>query len=89
MKISTNMIGNYNPQVYNGSVKNAKNAEPQFKLESKPVDKKTVNNLSSAEKDYFVKLYPQNKNEIIDYHAYEKTGKMSGVKIGSMFDKRG
>lgn len=89
MKISTNMIGNYNPQVYSGSVKNSKANESQFKLESKPADKKAVNNLSPDEKNYFVKLYPQNKSEIIDYHAYEKNGKMSGVKIGSMFDKRG
>lgn len=89
MKISTNMIGNYNPQVYNSSVKNTKSVEPQSKLESTPADKKVAVNLSSDEKNYFVKLYPQNKSEIIDHHAYEKNGKLSGVKIGSMFDKRG
>jgi len=89
MKISTNMIGNYNPQVSSGSVKQTKANEPSFKIEAGAVDKKTAGNLSSEEKNYFVNLYPQNKNEITDYHFYQKTGKMSGVKIGSMFDKRG
>ncbi|MHB1687311.1 MAG: hypothetical protein ACYCVH_08050 [Ignavibacteriaceae bacterium] len=89
MKISTNMIGNYNPQVSSGSVKNTKPNEPSFKIESKSTEKKADSNLSSEEKNYFIKLYPQNKSEITDYHAYQKSGKMSGVKIGSTFDKRG
>ncbi len=89
MKISTNMIGNYNPQVSNSSVKRAKTDESSFKIETKAPDKKAGTNLSADEKNYFVNLYPKNETEIAGYHFYQRSGKMSGVKIGSMFDKRG
>ncbi len=89
MRISTNMIGNYNPQVSTGNVKYAKTNANTQKAESKNIGNKVEINLSQDEKKYFIDLYPQNKSEISDYHFYQKSGKMSGVKIGSMFDKRG
>ncbi len=89
MRISTNMIGNYNPQVSTGNVKHAKANTIPPKVEAKNTSNKVETSLSQDEKKYFIDLYPQNKNEITGYHFYQKSGKMSGVKIGSMFDKRG
>ncbi|MGE5679442.1 MAG: hypothetical protein ACM34K_01045 [Bacillota bacterium] len=45
--------------------------------------------ISNDEKNFFINLYPENKGEIVDYHFYQKTGKMSGVAVGSLFDRRG
>ncbi len=89
MKITTNMIGNYSPQIINNPVKHTgKNEVPQ-KTVSKQAAHTTNKMLSKDEKNFFMDLYPQSKPEINDYHFYQKSGKMSGVKIGSLFDKRG
>ncbi|HVO75261.1 MAG TPA: hypothetical protein VMT35_14620 [Ignavibacteriaceae bacterium] len=46
-------------------------------------------NISEEEKNFFAAMYPLNKNEIMDYHYYQKTGKPSGIVLGSLFDKKG
>lgn len=81
MKISTNVIGNYNPYSVN-RVNQANNAS-QVKS-AKPAAK-----ITSEEKDFFAKLYPDSKKEIVDYHFYQNSGKMNGVTVGTLFDKRG
>ena len=81
MKITTNVIGNYNPYTANrvgGVNKNSQIAS------TKPTAKVT-----SEEKDFFKKLYPENKKEIVDYHFYQNSGRMNGVSVGTLFDKRG
>lgn len=45
--------------------------------------------ITEQEKKYFAKLYPENKEELMNYHYYEKNGKLSGVKVGSLFDRKG
>ncbi len=45
-------------------------------------------NVTKEEKDFFVGLYPEQKQEIADYHFYQRTGKMSGVSVGSLLDRR-
>ena len=45
--------------------------------------------ISTEERDFFLNLYPENKEEIMDYHHYLRSGKMSGVSLGSIFDRRG
>jgi hypothetical protein len=86
MKIDMNPVGNY-------SQINLINVNRQ----SKPIDTiarestqgaKQVS-LTPEEKTFFANMYPANKSEIVDYHFYEKSGKLSGVKIGSLFDRRG
>ncbi len=89
MKITTNMIGNYSPQIFSNPVKQTKQNEAPVKAEAKPAAQAPKNNLTTDEKKFFMDLYPQNKSEIVDYHFYQKSGEMSGVKIGSLFDKRG
>ncbi|MFH0734135.1 MAG: hypothetical protein V1773_07510 [bacterium] len=81
MMITSNTIGNYNPYSINNSrtvsdLKNTQTADNNTKV-------------TSEEKEFFTKMYPENKTEIIDYHYYQRTGKMSGVSVGSMFDRRG
>jgi hypothetical protein len=78
MKISTNSIGNYNPFLINNNQKVLAANQNQ-----------KVDALTKEEKEFFVKLYPENKNEIMDYHFYKSTGKMSGVALGTNFDRRG
>jgi len=89
MKITTNSIGNYSPQVNRNSVQQTKFTQKTNKAESKNVVKSNNGGLTTAEKNFFMKAYPQNKSEIIDYHFYQKDGKMSGNKIGSLFNRRG
>jgi len=45
--------------------------------------------IDSREKKFFANMFPENKEEIMSYHFYEKTGKMNGIKIGSNYDRRG
>lgn len=81
MKISTNPVGNYHPV-------NFKKALNVKKLKTDQVVK-TPAEVSKDEKSFFANLYPDQKEQIIDYHFYERSGKMSGVSIGSILDKRG
>ncbi len=96
MKVNTENTGNYSLQTVN-----QKRESPQHERkikESKPEKKfglpseeylKTDKNISEEEKTFFANLYPLNKNEIMDYHYYQKSGKPSGIALGSLFDKRG
>jgi hypothetical protein len=45
--------------------------------------------LSNEEKNFFINRYPDKKDEISDYHFYQKSGQMSGVSVGQNFDRRG
>jgi hypothetical protein len=79
MKISTNPVGNYTRPTM-------PTLQPVQKQEA---HSNTPVKVTTDEKDFFVKLYPANKTEIMDYHFYGREGKMSGVSLGSLFDKRG
>ena len=81
MKISTNNIGNY-------SINHIQKAVQQKAAQQKNILQKNTD-LSADEKNFFIDRYPQKKDEIIDYHFYQKGGSMSGVKVGHLFDKRG
>ncbi len=86
MRISTNTIGNYGPQISKGVQKKAKTSETFQLPNANSVGSKKE--ISPDEKKFFVDLYPNNKTEI-ENHFYSKSGKMSGVKVGSLFNKRG
>ncbi len=88
MRIDMNSVGNYTPASVRNIERhpNSKAVEPEKQAKKISTQKE---NLSTEEKDFFAKLYPQNKSEIVDYHFYERSGKLSGVKIGSLIDKRG
>ncbi|MBU1097670.1 MAG: hypothetical protein CVV23_15355 [Ignavibacteriae bacterium HGW-Ignavibacteriae-2] len=79
MKIGTNPVGNYKP-VY-------RKPETTQVNTTKPVETKPV--INDKEKLFFSDKYPQNKEQIMNHHFYMKNGNMSGVTIGSLFDKRG
>lgn len=79
--ISTNVTGNYNPYLIN----KANSTNITTKSEFPEIGDK----ISKEEKEFFTELYPNNKSEIIDYHFYQKSGKLSGVTKGSLFDRRG
>ena len=86
MKISTNTIGNYGPQIPRWVQKQAKTNETFHLPNSNNIAAKKE--ITTEEKKFFVDLYPQNKTDI-ENHFYSKNGKMSGVKVGSLFNKRG
>ena len=76
MKINSDNFGNYSIQQFQ---KNVEQKLPMAKGEE----------LNEDEKKFFINRYPQKKEDIVDYHFYQKSGKMSGVRIGQLFDKRG
>ncbi|MBX2975356.1 MAG: hypothetical protein KF721_04425 [Ignavibacteriaceae bacterium] len=80
MTITTNSIGNYSPIIQPKVVQQA-----QQKME---VDK-SAEKITGEEKKFFSELYPERKDEILDYHFYQRSGKMAGVTLGSNFDRRG
>lgn len=83
MKISTNSVGNYSPSaIRNNLSAKSNNSLPKEALK----DSETI---TAEEKQFFVDKYPENKKEIMDHHFYQKSGKLSGVNVGSLFDKRG
>ncbi len=75
MKINTNTIGNYSLQQIQ------RNTDMKSLAEGEELNEK--------EKDFFIDRYPQKKEEIVDYHFYQRSGKMSGVKLGHLFDRKG
>lgn len=77
MNISSNPIGNYN-------VYSTRAMQPAANRQSAV----SVDNVSKEEKDFFTNMYPEQKQEIADYHFYQRSGKMSGVSVGSLFDRR-
>ncbi len=86
MKISTNTIGNYGPQIPR-SVPKQEKAKEVFNLSAANLNNAKAE-ITSDEKKFFVEMYPESKTEISN-HFYSKNGKMNGVKIGSLFNKRG
>ncbi len=77
MKISTNEYGNYGVNlVKNSYMKNGLNEIPSEQV-------------TAEEKKFFADLYPDKSKEIMNYAFYNIKGKVSGVTIGSLFDKRG
>ncbi len=77
MKISLNAVNNYTLRFIN-------KIDNQNKIK-----KESAGALSKDEKKFFTEIYPKNQNEIMDYHYYNNTGKMSGVSVGSNIDRRG
>lgn len=79
MKVTTNSIGNYSPAYFksnqNTQAKSALN-EPQKMI-------------SADEKKFFANLYPAQREDVMNYRFYNSKGKISGVLVGSKFDKRG
>lgn len=80
MKITTNEFGNYAPKVSRAA------AQPNPSPDLTP-DK--LGNVTKEEKKFFAGLYPENKQDVMNYHFYQKTGKMQGVTLGTLFDQRG
>ena len=78
MKITTNNIGNY-------SLSNI-TAKVQQKAVAKGVQKNM--SISNKEKEFFTKLYPTQRDEIINYHFYSNKGQMSGVSVSKNIDRR-
>jgi hypothetical protein len=93
MKIDSNPIGNYRPVYLQNSVQNNNSVTNAKKSQVSAAAARTVNDSSATitteEKKYFSDMYPASKQEIADYHFYSRTGKMSGVSVGSLFDRRG
>ncbi|MFA3783836.1 hypothetical protein ABRY23_12315 [Melioribacteraceae bacterium 4301-Me] len=80
MKISFNNIGNYSPLIkanktFNPNQVQLKTVEPQ--------------DLTKSEKKHFATIFPENKNEVMNYSFYGRTGKKSEVSLGTLIDKRG
>ncbi len=86
MRISTNSIGNYSPAAVQ---KNNASVQKQEMAKSGEAQNTEKSVLTSKEKQFFAKMYPDKQNEIMDYHFYQKTGKMSGVSLGTLIDRRG
>lgn len=79
MKISTNSIGNYNPIISKNNNVN--------QVQSKKNNE--IPKVTNEEKKFFSKLYPNDTEQINNYHFYNKAGDKNGVSLGSLFDKRG
>jgi hypothetical protein len=79
MKITSDVVGNYSPTY----LKTASVGR------SESVQMKNVPKISEDEKNFFAKLYPEQKSEVLGYQFYNSKGKMSGASVGSLFDKRG
>lgn len=80
MKINATEFGNYTNKVSRPA------QQPIQKPEMQPQKLGTITN---EEKQFFAKLYPDSKEDVMNYHFYHKNGKMQGVTLGTVFDKRG
>jgi hypothetical protein len=78
MKIHTNSFGNYNP--IKTQITAAINQNQEVKNDLK---------ITNEEKNFFTKLYPNQKDTIENYHFYDKKGDINGNSLGSLFDRRG
>ncbi|MBA4406886.1 hypothetical protein C0389_06390 [bacterium] len=79
MRVTTNTIGNYQPTYIKAAAANRNEAAQIVNKE----------NISTAEKKFFSALYPGRQEEIMGYQLYDSKGKVSGVHVGSLFDRRG
>ncbi len=85
MRINTNSIGNYFTQ----QTRSVANVARKENIQKTAATKTLLQPISVKEKEMFAKMYPQQKSEIMEYHYYQKNGKMSGVTVGSLLDRRG
>jgi len=85
MRINTNTIGNYFTQ----STRNILNTKRPENIQKPAELKEAEVTISAKEKELFAKMYPQKREEIMEYHYYGKDGAMSGVTVGSLLDRRG
>lgn len=79
MRVTTNSVGNYQPSYMKTAAANKSEAALKAGKE----------NISVAEKKFFAELYPGRKDEVMGYQSYNSKGKVSGVHVGSLFDRRG
>ncbi len=84
MKISTNSFGNYKP-INNLQKKSSAKFEINNEIKKDVAEVK----VTKEEKQFFAKLYPEDKDNIASYHFYNQQGDKKGVALGSLFDKRG
>jgi len=80
MAVNLNSIGNYDTKSINNSFR---------KMNTKNQSTGATEKIDTDEKMFFSKLYPEKRNEIMNYSFYERTGKMNGVSVGTNFDKKG
>ncbi|PIQ10948.1 MAG: hypothetical protein COW71_01750 [Ignavibacteriales bacterium CG18_big_fil_WC_8_21_14_2_50_31_20] len=85
MTVNTNSIGNYLAR----QPRNIPNVARKESIQKTVQTNSTEQLISAKEKEMFVKMYPQQKSEIMQYHYYQKNGVMSGVSVGSLIDRRG
>lgn len=79
MRVSTNSVGNYQPAYM----------KPNAVVRNDAAVKTAKENISAEEKKFFAELYPNRRDEIAGYQSYNSKGKVSGVHVGSLFDRRG
>lgn len=77
MKINTNPIENYKANYLNNSSLSTNRQNPG------------LNEVTTEEKKFFANLYPEKSSEIMNYEFYNMKGKVSGVTLGSLIDRRG
>lgn len=77
MKITTDSVGNYGP-AYVGNTASSSAAK-----------KTTAPEITLEEKKFFANMYPARQNEIMDYEFYNSKGRVAGVTVGSLIDRRG
>jgi len=85
MRVGTNTIGNYFPQ----RTRNISNIAQKANIQKTTKTLSVEETITSKEKALFAKLYPEQREEIMEYHYYQKNGAMAGVTLGSLFDRRG
>jgi len=85
MTVNTNSIGNYLAR----QPRNISNVARKENIQKTDQTNSNEQLISNKEKEMFVKMYPQQKTEIMQYHYYQKNGVMSGVSVGSLIDRRG
>lgn len=77
MKITTNSIGNYGP-AYVGNTASSTAAK-----------KASTPDVTLEEKKFFAEMYPAKQDEIMSYEFYNTKGRITGVTVGSIIDRRG
>jgi hypothetical protein len=83
MRITANTIGNYTPAYISNNKQLTESIDTSDQVNTQDTK------INDEEKSFLINLYPENKNEIVDYYCYQRTGKMTGVSIGSLLDRRG
>jgi hypothetical protein len=80
MAVNFNSIGNNNAKLINENYQRVNTKKGAVGDEKK---------INKDEKLFFANLYPEKRNEIMDYSFYERSGKMNGISLGTNFDKKG